>query len=387
MRIADTLFENNGAVSSRTDDRNGRGFADPATIFVRGAQPVIVNNTFIGNRGQGGVIDINVNSMTSAVVLDWGRSTGELSAYTQFNDNYGPLVRLNRFTGNTINGMVVRGGTLTTQVIWDDTDIAHVLYDEIIVPNVHTYGGIRLQSSTDASLVVKLLSLPAGNFMSGSATTAGFTASGTPLEIEDRIGGSVQIVGTPGHAVVLTSLKDDLVGAGFTDDNEPQYDTNGNGLSTGSPGDWRSIQLQQYSNDRNVAVVDELEDPTGSGGGANGTPTKAQTLGTLATSLDAGDSNQRLGFEVHGTISAANPANQDVYSFGAQSGQQVWFERRPDRVFAGHGHRIGGRQRHRARMVRQLARREPRPPARRSMARGSRGPWTTPLGASRTTTR
>ena len=197
--------------------------------------------------------------MTSALVPDWGRSTGTLSAFSQFDDNYGPLVRLNRFAGNGVNGMVVRGGTLTTQVIWDDTDIAHVLYDEIIVPNVHTYGGIRLQSSADASLVVKLLSLPADNFMTAYATTAGFTASGSPTEMTDRIGGDVQIVGTAGHAVVLTSLKDDLISAGFDPQNQPQYDTNGDGLSTGSPGDWRSIRIQQYSNDRNVSVIDETE--------------------------------------------------------------------------------------------------------------------------------
>ena len=51
-RIANTLFEDNGAVPARTNDRNGRGFADPATIFVRGAQPVIVANTFRANRAR-----------------------------------------------------------------------------------------------------------------------------------------------------------------------------------------------------------------------------------------------------------------------------------------------------------------------------------------------
>ena len=41
--------------------------------------------------------------------------------------------------------------------MWDDIDIVHVVREQIQdVNNLHTYGGIRLQSSADASLVVKL---------------------------------------------------------------------------------------------------------------------------------------------------------------------------------------------------------------------------------------
>ena len=39
----------------------------------------------------------------------------------------------NRLSNNTINGMQVRGGTLTTETVWDDTDIAHIVQDEINV--------------------------------------------------------------------------------------------------------------------------------------------------------------------------------------------------------------------------------------------------------------
>mgnify|MGYP000878838334 CR=1 FL=1 len=63
--------------------------------------------------------------------------------------------------------MVVRGGTLTTEGVWDDTDVVHVLYDEIVVTNLCTYGGLRLQSNATESLVVKL-----------SGDNAGFTAAG-----------------------------------------------------------------------------------------------------------------------------------------------------------------------------------------------------------------
>ena len=74
--------------------------------------------------------------------------------------------------------MVVRAEELTTQSIWDDTDIVHVVLGEIAVNNHHTYSGLRLQSSATESLVVKL-----------EGDDAGFTANGIPLEIDDRIGG------------------------------------------------------------------------------------------------------------------------------------------------------------------------------------------------------
>jgi hypothetical protein len=91
-----------------------------------------------------------------------------------------------------------------------------VLEDTIYVPDFHTYGGLRLESSGTESLVVKL-----------EGPEAGFTAVGRPLDITDRIGGSLQIVGQPSHPVVFTSFNDCTVGAGFTPDGDPQTSTNG----------------------------------------------------------------------------------------------------------------------------------------------------------------
>ncbi len=189
-------------------------------------------------------------------MADWGRATGLRNAFDQYGDNYGPLVRENRLDGNSINGMVVRGGTLTTEGVWDDTDIVHVVYDEIVVTNLCTYGGLRLQSSPTESLVVKL-----------SGADAGFTATGRPLEIDDRIGGTIQVIGTPGHPVVFTDLADDTVGAGSTPDNRTMMDTDNTPNSTGTAGAWRSIKLEEYSNDRNVAVINEAESANGRLGG------------------------------------------------------------------------------------------------------------------------
>jgi hypothetical protein len=219
-RITNSNLENNavGTLGTTDTDRAGRGVNSDATIFVRGAQPIIIGNTITD--GTGPAISINANALNSDIVRDSGRSTGGLDANSQYRDNQGALVRSNRLGDNAINGMVVRGQELTTQSVWDDTDIVHVLQSEVLVTNLHAFGGLRLESSPKASLVVKL-----------QGANAGFTASGTELDIDDRIGGSVQLVGQPGFPVILTSMADDSVGAGFDPQGAAQNDTDNNGSS------------------------------------------------------------------------------------------------------------------------------------------------------------
>ena len=223
-RITNSLFEHNGdgMGGQTTQSRAGLGQWPNASalIFVRGAQPVVVNNVMSKNAGP--VININVNSLNADLLTDSGRSTGAVDRVADIVDNYGPLIRRNELANNGINGLLVRSATLTTQSIWDDTDIVHVVQDTITVPDFHTYGGLRLQSSANESLVVKL-----------SGATAGFTATGTPLDITDRIGGTVQVLGLPGHPVVLTSMEDDTVGAGFQPDGTPQVDTDNKPAGSG----------------------------------------------------------------------------------------------------------------------------------------------------------
>lgn len=221
-RITNSNFENNaaGTLGTTDADRAGRGVNGDATIFVRGAQPVIIGNTITD--GTGAAISINANSLSSDIVRDSGRSTGGLDAFSQYGSNQGALVRENRLGSNALNGMLVRGQELTTQSVWDDTDIVHVLQSEVLVTNLHAFGGVRLESSSSGSLVVKL-----------QGANAGFTASGLELDIDDRIGGSVQLVGQPGFPVILTSLSDDSVGAGFDPQGAAQNDTDNNGSSGG----------------------------------------------------------------------------------------------------------------------------------------------------------
>lgn len=322
LRVTNSLFQNNAGGAAATS-RGGRGGNDNSTIFVRGAQPILVNNAFKDNVGN--VVSINANSMQAVIKTDYGRSTGLVNDFEQFDDNYGPLVRLNKFdnsatfaSGSTL-GMNVRGEELTIESVWDDTDIAHVVRSAVVSNEFHTYGGLTLKSSTTGSLVVKL-----------QGATAGFVATGDPLEITDRIGGTVQVIGQPGFPVILTSLLDDTVSAGFKANGFPQFDTNGDnnagGASTGSPGDWDSLSFDQYSNDTNVAYVTETEPALNQGNDINGGVGNPQPLGNLAPNLNSGDENRRLGFEVHGFISPDSPGDVDVYSFTANPGTEVWID-------------------------------------------------------------
>lgn len=315
-RIANSTFEMNasGLGGNLSANRDSRGPNAASVIYVMGSQPTIINNVIQDNSISGtAAISINANAMNAVSSIDQGRQTGPIARSSVASSNVGPLVRGNALSNTGINGMVVRGQILTTESVWDDTDIVHVLLNEIVVPDFHTYGGLTLRSRADEGLVVKL-----------SGGSAGITAMGRPVDIADRIGGSVRILGTSGFPVVLTSLSDDSVGAGFDPNGRPILDTNNNGASSGSPGNWRSIRFEPYANDRNVSATAELESDQFQDTGTNDIVESAQDLGALATNLNGGDENLRLGFSVDGAIAARQ--DRDVYSFRASAGTVVWMD-------------------------------------------------------------
>jgi hypothetical protein len=298
LRLANSRVENNA---------NG--------IYVIGAQPVIVGNDFRGNGGD--LISVDANSLNDREVADPGRMTGANGRFTRYDDNRGPLVRGNTVTaGGGTSGMVVRGDQITVESIWDDTDIVHVLREEIVVSNFHTATGLKLMSSPTASLVVKL-----------RGTAAGLTATGYGLDIDDRIGGTVQVIGQPGYPVILTSLADDSVGASLDPIGVTMTDTNGDGsASRPTAGEWRGLRFLPYSNDRNVAVFREAEPAATGGVDVNLSPDVAQFIGVLAPNELGGDDNRRLGFEVNGVIALDDPGDMDVYSFSGYAGSEVWID-------------------------------------------------------------
>ena len=329
-RITNSRFEFNedGQDGAGPVGRFGLLGVTQATVFVRGSQPTIVQNTFVDNRGT--IIDIDSESMTADRLVDLGRQTGSVDRFESLDDNYGPLIRLNRYQNvaatqvndRQISGLEIRGGRLTTESVWDDTDIVHLLFDSIEVGNLHSSGGLRLISRSDESLVVKLDG--SGTAFSDTAGT-GLTATGELSSIEDRIGGSIQIVGLPGAPVVLTSYADDTVGAGLTPEGTQFTDNNGDSFgSRPEANDWRSVLLNAYSNDRNVDYVLERTITAEVAPGLNGTIANVQVLGALSPNIQSGDDQLRLGFEVEGLLSADNDV--DTYSFTAEAGTRVWID-------------------------------------------------------------
>lgn len=312
-RIRNAVFENNadGQGGSSPDDRFGLFENEPGAIFVRGAQPVILDSRFSDNAGP--VITINTNAVNSRNLADPGRSTGFADQQINYIDNQGPLVRDNAYENNGFNGMQVRGEVVTTQGVWDDTDIVHILRDEIFIPDLHVSGGIRLESTADESLVIKL-----------DGPSAGITTGGNAQDIVDRIGGMLHIIGQPGRPVIFTSISDDSAGAGFDLSGFPQLDTNSDGLSTGTPGDWNGLEIEKLAHDRNVGVFVENELADASIPEGNASIAEAEVVGLLARDEYSGDENLRLGFEIHGAIDSFGDA--DTYSFQGFAGQQVWLD-------------------------------------------------------------
>ncbi len=145
----------------------------------------MLNNEFRNNDGV--AIDIDANSMTDDLQSDPGRQTGDADRNPNYLANRGPLIRQNRFLNNDLNGLQIRGDTLTTASVWDDTDIVHVVFDEIFVGNVEHEGGLRLQSAPNESLVVKFDGY-GSNFNPNLG--AGITVNGQLTSSPDRVGGN-----------------------------------------------------------------------------------------------------------------------------------------------------------------------------------------------------
>ncbi|PNY35518.1 hypothetical protein C2E31_18645 [Rhodopirellula baltica] len=309
VRIANSVITDNADGFASQTIRGGIGFNDQAAIFVRGSQPTLINNIIEGN--QGAAISINPDSFVSESKLDAGRSTGAVDTITVDSDNQGPLISGNRLDDNDINGIRVRSEILTGDSVWDDTDIVHVVDGSIVTMTHHYEGTLRLKSDPDQSLVVKF------------GPGANLVGTGRPLDITDRIGGTLQVIGTPGNPVVMTSWNDSSIGAGFTPDGKPMNATLSQAVAPAA-GDWQGIVLDEYVNDRNVAYVLEAETADSASIATNAFAKDAQIIGDLADGQKSGDENERLGFNVRGTL--ATNDDVDVYSFTATGGTGVYID-------------------------------------------------------------
>ncbi len=90
-------------------------------------------------------------------------------------------------------------------------------------------------------------------------------------------------------------------------------------------GEWSGVKFDQYSQDRNVETVLELEGDISGFGDSNQIPgVNSQRLGLLAPNEKSGDENFRLGYTIHGAVSTASDI--DVYEFSAIPGTQAWID-------------------------------------------------------------
>ncbi|HFD39821.1 MAG TPA: hypothetical protein ENJ31_08280, partial [Anaerolineae bacterium] len=129
-----------------------------------------------------------------------------ITNFTAYNTPYG--------------GLEIRGGTLSTNATWDQTDIVYILTN-----NVSVAGGTTL--TIDAGMIIKFRE---------KSNAASLTVDGT-----------LNVNGTSSNMVYFTSIRDDTVGG----------DTNGNGNSTSpSAGDWDRIYLRSGSSGSTISYAE-----------------------------------------------------------------------------------------------------------------------------------
>ncbi|MEM9825823.1 MAG: peptidase, partial [Planctomycetota bacterium] len=157
VRVTNSVFQFNAdGVDPNTDAQDirvGRGSNTAATIFVRGAQPILIGN--IIDDGTGAAISINPDALTDEAISDRGRSTGAADQFVGRLANQGPLIQENQINAHAINGLEIRGEIVTRDTVWDDTGITHVVEEPIYSLTGSFGGALRLRSAVNQSLVVK----------------------------------------------------------------------------------------------------------------------------------------------------------------------------------------------------------------------------------------
>ena len=140
--------------------------------------------------------------------------------------------------------------------------------------------------------------------------------------MDPQVNDQPEINGTP---IVLDSDKSVLGLIGWDIETDDGGGDGGGIGNTPSPGDWDGINLLQYSNDRNLAFINEREsDDHSQPIYENFDPASSQFVGQLAAHQFAGDELARLGFEIQGTIET--PTDEDMYRFEAAAGTEIWLD-------------------------------------------------------------
>ncbi len=204
--------DSTGSVVSDAAISYGGSFGGPSVEDLGG--PLSLSNSSVSDSGGAGV-----RLQQSSATLD----------ALMFENNSGPAVSMDldsnptitgetaaSFTGNSTNGLRVDGGSLVTNLSWDNPDIVYALNSSVDVPSGKT------------------LSIGAGQIIK---------SGGASLSVE----GTLDAQGTPAAPVIFTSLEDDASG-GNTDN-----DTSNN---VGHRGDWSDLQ---FNSDSLSNVMNDVE--------------------------------------------------------------------------------------------------------------------------------
>ncbi len=198
-------------------------------IYVDSTQAPNIHDNTIRNNPYGvylagtGVLTIQNNTYTSdswGVYLNSPSGTPTVSGNTFSGNTYpiyqgttDPVYSGNIFSGNT-NTAIAVGGSLGADVVLESAGLPYLVYSDFTSPSGKTL-------TVDGGVIVKF-------------------ASGKKLTVQGPF-----ITNDNGSPVVFTSYRDDSYGG----------DTNGDGSSSGSPGDWAGIYFQTTNNIIDHALI------------------------------------------------------------------------------------------------------------------------------------
>jgi len=153
---------------------------------------------------QGNTVGINAFGASTVSVTDSVFTNNTKAGTFSFQDGLRLSASGDTASGTGVNGFGV-SGTISTSQIWKADGIPYVITENFTIPT-----GVTL--TLNPGTIVKIMP-------SGQWSQILFTVQGT-----------LSAIGTPSQNITFTSYKDDIGG-----------DTNGDGASSGSPGDWAAI--------------------------------------------------------------------------------------------------------------------------------------------------
>ncbi len=211
-----------GSVLDHVEVRNS-GFDVGAAIVVNSA-PITVTNSVIRNSVSAGM---SLNSSTAVI-------TGNVfqnSTFEAINATLSSILTINgnTFSNNAINGLLMRGGSLTANATWNNPDIVYALQDDVTVPQGKT------------------LTIGAGQIVKAGFRTELF------------VNGTLIVNGTAAKPVIFANLSDDAAGNDTTNNGATDVNNDASGgivfsaTSTGSVLDHVEVRNSGY--DDNAAIM------------------------------------------------------------------------------------------------------------------------------------